>query len=112
MIKSDLIRFKHILESIDLIEEFTKNGFESDDTKTASAVFYQLTVIGEAVRHISKEYHERFSDLPWIKMIGLRNFLVHEYFSVAMDRIVLALQDLPHIKTRITSIIQELQNEK
>lgn len=44
-----------------------------------SAVLHKLTVIGEAARRLSPGFREGHRDIPWGKVIALRNFLVHEY---------------------------------
>lgn len=99
-------RLEHILQAITHIAEFTHDGFEAADTMKASAVYYQLVIIGEAARHLPKELREQFTDIPWIKMMGLRNVLAHEYFALKHERILAALKHLPALKRRLSEIIE------
>ncbi len=46
------------------------------------AATHPLEIIGEAAGHVSDEFREMHADIPWHKMIGMRNRLVHEYFRV------------------------------
>lgn len=107
----DLERFYHIVEAIELIEEYAKDGIKSDDSLTADAIFYRLQIIGEAAKHISDIYKERFSDIPWRKIVAMRNYLVHEYFAIHNNKIMIAIDDIPRIKERIQDIIREIEND-
>ena len=53
-----------------------------DDPKTIRAVAFELTTIGEAIRAIPQEIQDKYSDIPWGKIPGIRNVLVHEYFRL------------------------------
>ena len=56
--------------------DFEKNEMLQD------AVTRPLEIIGEAAGQVSEEYREAHIDIPWHKMIGMRNRLIHEYFRV------------------------------
>jgi uncharacterized protein with HEPN domain len=56
--------------------DFEKNEMLQD------AVARPLEIIGEAAGHVSEEYREAHTDIPWHKMTGMRNRLIHEYFRV------------------------------
>ena len=58
-----------------------------NDKKTRFAVERQLLVIGEAANHISEEFQNENSEIPWKRIIGMRNVLAHEYGEILMDRI-------------------------
>jgi uncharacterized protein with HEPN domain len=58
-----------------------------DDKKTRYAIERQLLVIGEAANHVSDEFKEENPDIPWKRIIGLRNVLAHEYGDILIDRI-------------------------
>jgi len=42
----------------------------------------QLEVIGEAAKLISKSTKDKLFQIEWIKVVGMRNKLIHEYFGV------------------------------
>lgn len=75
-----------ILESINLIEEYTKNYTFDDfvkDRKTIDAVLRNLEIIGEASKYIPSEIKNKNKDIDWIGIQGLRNRITHEYFGLS-----------------------------
>jgi len=78
-------RLEDILMCARNVQDFTAGmDFVSflDDPRTIRAVAFEFTTIGEAARAISDEVRERYPEVPWEKMLGIRNVLVHEYFRV------------------------------
>lgn len=71
--------------------------FEQDLMRQA-AVIRQFEIIGEAARRISTETQAAIPSIPWAKVIGIRNRLIHEYdaidLEVIWDTIHLALPGL------------------
>lgn len=100
-----------ILEAIDDIQSFTEHmsfkGLESDK-KTLYAVIRCLEILGEAVRKIPKNVKERYPDIPWKEIAGIRDKLIHEYFGVDTQTIWDTIQeDLSPLKETITNIIND-----
>jgi uncharacterized protein with HEPN domain len=64
----DEVVIQDIINAARLVLDFVK-GFDKDqfirDWKTRSAVLYQLTVIGEAVKRLSKEFRAEYPQIPW-----------------------------------------------
>ncbi|MFH1510447.1 MAG: DUF86 domain-containing protein [Candidatus Woesearchaeota archaeon] len=97
-----------ILESIRNIEEFTlglnKEKFSKDKLRQ-SAVIRQLEVIGEAVKNIPSGFREKYPDIPWKDIAGLRDILSHAYFGVNIERVWMVIEkDLPYLKKGIKRI--------
>lgn len=81
--------------------------FQADE-QMQSAVLYQLAVIGEAARRISESFRVQHPDLPWIRIIGLRNIVVHDYASVELERIWNVLESaLPELVSRLDALTRE-----
>lgn len=79
-----------ILTSIDEIEEFVLGmTFEafSSDKKTINAVIRSLEVLGEATKHIPASIRKKHPDIPWSKMAGLRDVLIHDYMGVDLKTV-------------------------
>lgn len=67
-----------------------------EDSKTIRAIAFEFTTIGEAARAVPAEIQERFPDVPWGKMQGIRNVLVHEYFRLDEEILWKAAQEERH----------------
>ena len=44
-----------------------------------------IEIIGEAASRVNDEFRAAHPELPWSKMIGMRNRLVHAYFEIDLD---------------------------
>ena len=102
-----------ILESIDKIESYTKNLSNVKfvkDPKTIDAVIRNLEIIGEAAKHIPKSIRSKHTEIPWKKMIGLRNIISHEYFGVD-EKIIWEIikVDLPILKHSMFKLLRDEQ---
>ena len=97
-----------IWESIEKIERYVKGmtleNFQEDE-KTTDAVVRNLEIIGEAAGRLPKDFTDRHSEIEWIKITGLRNRIVHEYFGVDIQIIWQIFEkDLPAFKASLKSI--------
>ena len=79
------IRLQNILDAIEEIENYTK-GIEFDHFSSNSMMFNaslrQLEIIGEASNRLSNNVLEENTEIPWARIIGLRNLVIHEYFGI------------------------------
>lgn len=102
-----------ILESILAIEEYTRalteEGFYSN-RQVQYAVVRRLEIIGEAVKNIDEYFKNKYSDIPWKKIAGMRDVVAHEYFGVKLERIwEVVKSDIPDLKKRILKIKKNLK---
>ena len=108
-------RVRHILEAMALARSYVGSmSFDEfqADPKTVDALITRLMVIGEAVRHVPEEVRAAHPEVPWHKMQGLRNVVVHEYDSV--DTTILwnvVQQDLPPLVTPLERILEKEPGE-
>ena len=73
-----------------LVRKFLSGKTYADfsmDPLLHSGVERQLEIIEEAARRISKEFQDEHPEIPWRRIIGLRNILIHEYGEVKLDRL-------------------------
>lgn len=81
------LRGEDILEAIARIKRYVEGMTIDDfsgDEKTIDAVIRNISVIGEAARHIAPEVRERYPQVPWAEMAGMRNIVVQECFGVSV----------------------------
>ncbi|PKN37520.1 MAG: DUF86 domain-containing protein [Deltaproteobacteria bacterium HGW-Deltaproteobacteria-2] len=79
-----------ILTAISDIEAFTKNMSYrtfSKDKKTINAVIRSLEVLGEATKRIPKPVRQKYPEIPWNKMAGMRDVLIHDYMGVDLKTV-------------------------
>jgi len=72
--------------AVDFREGMEERAF-LDDPKTVSAVLHQLLVLGEAGKRISQEFRALHTDVPWKKIVGMRDKLIHEYDDVDLNEV-------------------------
>lgn len=101
-----------IYDSIEKIEKFTEHmklsQFKSDD-RTVLAVVKALEIIGEAAKKIPLAIKNKYPQIPWKKISGMREKPVHEYFGINIKVVWKTTKDdIPPIKPLIHHILKNL----
>jgi len=115
MVKDDTIYLRHILDAIKTIEKYL-SGVSEKKFKTTSlrqdGAIRQIEIIGEAVRHVSKDLRNSYSEIPWQDIAGMRDKLIHDYFGVDIEKVWLtAKEDLPILKEQVEGILKDFGQE-
>ncbi len=109
----DLTRLAHIRQAGLRIAARTAGqvvGQFVADEDLQDIVVRQLTIIGEALTHISLVTQQQYPHIDWRAAVGLRNFVVHEYFRVDLPTIwEAATVELPLLLWELEVIWQDLQ---
>ncbi|MFB3851133.1 MAG: DUF86 domain-containing protein [Acidobacteriota bacterium] len=109
MNKDDNIYLVHIIESISRIERHTGNLSKKDFLQNEliqAATIRELEIIGEAAKHISKVTRDKCIDIPWKKIAGMRDKLIHNYFGVDLEAVWKTIRkDIPVLKDKIITLL-------
>lgn len=112
MKKEPELFLNHILESIQLIEEYTEDKEIENflrNKQLQDSVIRRIEIIGEAVKNLNTEIKDRYPDVPWKDIAGMRDVVVHGYFGVDPYIVWKVIErDIPHFKVQIEKIISEL----
>jgi len=98
-----------IWESILAIEEYTSQITDKEfysNLQVQDAVARRLEIIGEAVKNIDENFRNKYPEVPWKKIAGMRDIIAHEYFAIKLERIWNVIKkDLPELKPQILLMI-------
>ncbi|MEK7218551.1 MAG: DUF86 domain-containing protein [Patescibacteria group bacterium] len=109
--KDDRLYLRHILDAIITVEEYLQ-GVEREafmgNRMLQDAVMRELAVIGEAATKVSEGFRTAHPSMPFPKMIGLRNRLIHAYIDVDLDIVwETCKQNIPSLKVAVEEIVRE-----
>jgi len=111
MRKDDSVYLRHILDAISRIEEYTQDityRHFMDNHLIQDGVIRQIEIIGEATKKLSRGIREKYSEIPWKDIAGMRDKLIHDYFGVDLDAVWNTVKkDVPALKHRLGEIVEK-----
>ena len=109
--KNVLVYLRHIRDAFDLILEYTQNGRDSifESTLIRDGVILNLVVVGEATKNIPVEFRTEHPEIPWMRMAGMRDVIVHRYKDIDLDVVWDVVENyIPDLYPKIDRLIHEL----
>ena len=116
MKKDPKIFLEHILQCIERVEEYvegvTKKQF-LESVQLQDSIIRRIEIIGEAVKNIPKQVKDRYPDIAWKEIGGMRDILIHEYFGVDLGLTwKVATKNVRQLKNRILKMKKDLERNK
>lgn len=76
------------------------------DRKLVHSLVRLFEIIGEAAAQVSEELRDNIPEIPWSVVIGMRNRLIHAYFSINLDIVWrTSTEDIPLLITELKNLL-------
>jgi uncharacterized protein with HEPN domain len=103
-----------MLDSAQKIEYLTRLLYTQDSFEERwveqDAIIRNLEIIGEASASITDELKQKYPDVAWREMKGMRNFVTHQYFGVELSDIwSTAVNDIPLLKKQLQKMLEDME---
>jgi uncharacterized protein with HEPN domain len=83
------------------------------DTMLARALVNCLAVVGEAAARVTQDTRSRGPSIPWARIVGMRNRLIHAYFDIDQDAVWKTItEDLPALANRLQAMLDAAERQQ
>lgn len=85
-------------------------GFNRDqlasDLRTQSAILYQIAIMGEATKRLSRQFREQHPEVPWDDIAGMRDIVAHQYDRIDLDIVWQVIQrNIPELLNVLVTLL-------
>ncbi|MDP2682404.1 MAG: DUF86 domain-containing protein [Deltaproteobacteria bacterium] len=111
MQKDDAIRLQHMLdagrEALLFIADKSRGGLDNNRMLVLSLI-KDIEIIGEAANKVSLDVKNKYINIPWLDIIGMRHHLIHGYFDIDLNIVWdTVTKDIPPLIIEIERILKE-----
>jgi uncharacterized protein with HEPN domain len=107
----DRVRLRHMLDAAIEIQQYVQSATRDDldrDRRLVHSLVRSLEIIGEAASRVSTELWKDVPEIPWPIIIGMRNRLIHAYFSINLDVVwSTSTEDIPPLTAELNRLLGE-----
>jgi uncharacterized protein with HEPN domain len=106
--RDDRVRLEDMLEAMRRVQRYAALGRDRFEVDELIQVYFvhQLVILGEAASRLAPSFRDQHPDLPWRQMMGMRNVLVHGYFTVDLEAVWGVIErDLPPLSAELERIL-------
>ncbi|WP_428117477.1 HepT-like ribonuclease domain-containing protein [Candidatus Poriferisodalis sp.] len=106
-----LPHMRHMLDAgeaaLEHVGDLTRDEFIAD-AKSFDAAIRQITIIGEAANRLPPHVRDEVTDIPWTKIRGARNVLIHQYDDVIPETVWSTASDsVPQLVSVLKRILSQ-----
>lgn len=108
----DWARLRDILDAARIVERYASAGEVAfqDDQMRQDAVVRRLEIIGEAVKKLSPPHRLEYPGVPWKKIAGERDVLIHDYPNVDLEEVwAVATRDVPVLRRQVEERLDRME---
>jgi len=93
------------------VQVMTRDSFLKDET-TKRAFARSVEIMGEAVKRVPHAFRDKYPDVDWRLIAGMRDRIIHHYFGVDYDIVWdVAANKAPQLKNQILEILENEESE-
>ena len=108
--RSDRERLLDMLDAIEAVKKYASKGRACFDTEelVQTWIIHHMMLLGEAAAQLSDAFCDKHPAMPWSKITGMRNVLIHGYFAIDNELVWSAVEDdLPQLESEIRAWLME-----
>ena len=99
-----------MLESMARIERYVKGLSYNEFVRSEiviDAVIRNLEVMGEAAKNVPDEVKDAHPEIPWKRIVGLRNIVIHDYLGIDLENIWrIATKNIPEVRPLVARLLE------
>lgn len=112
MQRSEKLFITEMIQAIGKIREIvdsTTSEELSQDSILQDALLWNFSVLGEAASKLSEDFRRDNDQVNWRRPIDMRNRIIHGYWSIDIDLLVVTAEDdLPEYQASLRAILERL----
>ena len=106
--KEHQVYLQHIIDAIQKIESYVSVGKDVflSTSHWQDATIRQLEIVGEATKQLPEDFRSKYPNIPWKRIAGLRDVLIHNYLGTDITTVwEITQKNIPELKKQIQTIL-------